>query len=70
MTIQSVLFVKTAWTKERAVAWLKRHGHRYGKVHVTENYLRYRQLDPALFKSLRIHKPRRSTVHYIVGAKK
>jgi hypothetical protein len=45
--VQSLLFDRSAgWTVSKATAWAKSHGYRYGKVHVTDQYVRLRQFDP------------------------
>jgi hypothetical protein len=43
---QTVLFPKS-WTTARARAWLRRHGKKAGKVDITGNRLRFRQMDPS-----------------------
>ena len=56
--IQSVMFDKKKWSKNKAVEWLKstpfisnypKHNPR-----ITDNYYRFRQYDPARFKEYRI----------------
>lgn len=47
MSAQSLLFDRSAgWTESKAKAWAKSHGYRYGKVDVTDQYVRIRQFDP------------------------
>ena len=47
MTIQAVLFDRGVWDTKHARAFLARHGMRPIKpVHKTDNYLRYRLLEP------------------------
>ncbi len=47
MSAQSLLFDRDAgWTESKAKAWAKSHGYRYGKVDVTDRYIRIRQFDP------------------------
>lgn len=54
MSAQSLLFSRTAgWTPSKAKAWAKSHGYRYGKVDVTDQYVRIRQSDPKGFKTKR-----------------
>lgn len=48
--VQTILFPKRRFTTAKAKAWAKKHGYRYGKVDVTKNYLRLRQLDPKKVK--------------------
>lgn len=46
-SVQSLLFGRDAgWTAGKAKSWAKSHGYRYGKVDVTDQYIRIRQLDP------------------------
>ena len=50
--IQTLLFAKKGrhqWTLTQAKKWLKEKGFKYGKVDETENYLRFRQMEPGLF---------------------
>lgn len=48
---QSIYFDRSHWTDARARAWLKKHSYKStGKMHATENELRFRQLEPDLFK--------------------
>lgn len=49
--VQSVLFDKKKWTKARAVAWLKKHGFKYGSFAETEQKLRFQQVAPETEKS-------------------
>lgn len=44
--VQSLLFNRSEWTSAKATAWAKSHGYRYGKVDVTDQYIRIRQFDP------------------------
>jgi hypothetical protein len=54
MDVQSLLFDREAgWTVSKAKAWAKSHGYRYGKVDVTDQYIRVRQFDPKGFKTKR-----------------
>lgn len=46
MDVQSLLFDRGTWTASKAKAWAKSHGYKYGKVHVTDQYIRIRQFDP------------------------
>lgn len=48
--LQSIIFDKSFWTKLTSKAWLRRNQFKHGKVDVTKNFFRYRQLDPKLFK--------------------
>ena len=50
MTVQSIIFDKTKWTKTAAEKWLDREGYKktyYGKgADETRNYYRFRQTKP------------------------
>ena len=47
MEVQSLLFSRDAgWTVDKAKQWAKEHGYKYGKVDVTEQYIRIRQFSP------------------------
>jgi hypothetical protein len=50
MRTQSLLFDRSAgWTIEKAKEWAKKHGYKAGKVDVTDQYVRLRQLNPKGF---------------------
>ena len=49
-TVQSILFDKSKWNLRTSKAWLKKHEKEVPIVDETENYLRYRQIDPTEFK--------------------
>ncbi len=44
--VQSVLFDKKIWTTTKAKKWLKENNYIASKVDKTDNFLRFRQLDP------------------------
>lgn len=45
-SVQSLLFSRDAgWTPSKARDWAKANGYSYGKVHVTDQYVRIRQFD-------------------------
>ena len=47
MAVQSLLFDRSAgWNASKAKAWAQSHGYRYGKVDITDQYVRIRQFDP------------------------
>ena len=46
MSVQSLLFDRGSWTTSSAKRWAQDHGYKYGKVDVTDQYIRIRQLDP------------------------
>jgi hypothetical protein len=51
MDVQALLFDRSAgWTPSKAKEWAKSHGYKYGKVHVTDQFVRLRQFDPKGFK--------------------
>lgn len=45
-SVQSLLFDRSSWTTAKAKAWAESQGYRYGKVDVTDQYIRVRQSDP------------------------
>ena len=54
-TIQSVMFDNEIWNTTQARKWLKNNNLKPMKrVDKTENYLRYRMIDPSQFKKFRI----------------
>jgi predicted nucleic acid-binding Zn-ribbon protein len=55
--IQSVVFDSSKWDVEKAKEWLKKHNLKVSKVDETENTLRFRQKDPALYKRFRMVTP-------------
>jgi hypothetical protein len=44
--VQSVLMSRHEFTQEEAREWVKKHGYKAHKVDVTQDYYRYRQVDP------------------------
>lgn len=48
--VQTVLFPRKEWSPARAMSWLRKHNFKFNKIHTTENYLRFRQLDPIAFQ--------------------
>lgn len=47
MVVQSVIFPLTRFTEQTARAWLQANGYNpKGKMHITSNYLRFRQTEP------------------------
>ena len=44
--VQSVLLSRDEFTQEQARDWIKKHGYKAQKVDVTQDYYRYRQVDP------------------------
>lgn len=49
--IQTLIFSKENWTRQRAVAWSRAHDFRADKVDETENSFRLRQREPGTFRS-------------------
>lgn len=50
--IQSIIFKKLVYNKRQAIQFLKKNGFRYNKLDETENFYRFRQLDPNQLKEL------------------
>lgn len=48
--IQTLLFPRVNWSRKDAAAWARKHGFIASKVDATEDYLRFRQEDPAQFQ--------------------
>ena len=48
---QSIMFKKRYWKIKRAKKWLREHGYEGLIVDETDNYYRFRQIDPDHFKS-------------------
>ena len=46
MDIQSLLFGRDEWNESKAKSWARSHGYKFGKVDVTDQYIRIRQFDP------------------------
>lgn len=68
MRIQSILFLKSAWSLPEVVRWLRDHGKATRKIDISPTYYRARQIPPSQFRRMRIVKPKGSTIHLIVGA--
>lgn len=45
--VQSVLFDKNVFNPETAVIWLAKHGFKFKKIDITDNYIRFRQFEPS-----------------------
>jgi hypothetical protein len=66
--IHSVLFDKNYYDEKLAKTWLKIEGlHPIKKVHITENFLRYRIRDPNLFKRFITKEIPKDHVKLIIG---
>ena len=72
MVVQSVLFLKSKYTKPKAEKWLRENNFKIKKVDTTESLHRYRQLDPKLFddKSFRMRKIKGNDIKLVVGKRK
>jgi len=72
METQSVLFLKSKYTKPKAEKWLRENGFKVKKVDTTETLHRYRQLDPKLFdeKTFRMKKIKGNDIKLVVGKRK
>ena len=72
METQSVLFLKSKYTKPKAEKWLRENGFKVKKVDTTETLHRYRQLDPKLFdeKTFRMKKIKGKDIKLVVGKRK
>lgn len=56
--VQSVIFPKNVFTQKKAIVWLQKHNYDYDKVDATDNYYRFRQVDPVpggSFYTVRLH---------------
>ena len=69
METQSVLFLKSKFTKSKAEKWLLKNGYKVKKVDTTDTLHRYRQLDPKLFdkKTFRMKKIKGNDIKLVVG---
>lgn len=54
--IQSIIFLRTKWTKQKAINWLIEHNHKHNKVHITKNFYRFRQYEPIMGEKYRLIK--------------
>lgn len=57
-TVQSVIFPKSVFTQKKAIGWLQKHNYDHDKVDATDNYYRFRQVDPVpggSFYTVRLH---------------
>lgn len=48
--VQTLLFPRSTWSRKDAAAWARKHGFRAGAPDITDDYLRYRQVDPEQFQ--------------------
>jgi hypothetical protein len=48
--VQSLVFERYCWTAAKARSWASRHGYKTSKIDVTERFIRFRQLDPKVYK--------------------
>lgn len=52
--VQSILFDKKKFSEKKAKDWLKKHKYKTVKMHVTDNYIRFRQVEPNKLKKYEI----------------
>jgi hypothetical protein len=45
--LQTILFPRKIFTLPEAILWLTTHNHRHSKVDITQNFLRFRQMQPS-----------------------
>lgn len=67
MTLQSVVFHKDKWTKEKAIEWLKSHNKKYPKVDETEDSYRFRQISPKGFTKFRSLPNKKIGITFVFG---
>lgn len=46
LKIQWILINRNKFTRLQAIAWIIKHGYKIKKVDITENFYRFRQLEP------------------------
>lgn len=69
MKVQSVLFKKDVYDRNKAKKWLAKHNLKpIKKVHETNKYLRYRIRDPQKFQKFRIMQVRKN-IKFVMGLK-
>ena len=44
--VQSVLFDKNKWSRQKASSWIKKNDFKIMKVDITDKFYRYRQFHP------------------------
>lgn len=65
--IQAVIFSRGDWTTTRARAWLRKYNiPRMSRVHVTDNFYRYRINPPGKYKRLR-YKSLKGSIKLVIG---
>lgn len=68
--VQAVLFYKNQWTTKEARKWLKDNDFKpIKRVHKTKNRLRYRIMNPRLFKRFRIMRRKHGNkkLEFVIG---
>jgi hypothetical protein len=66
--VQSVIFLRSAFSVAKARAWLKAHNYKYGgKVDTTLRYHRFRQLPPSTYPRYRIRSIGNGHVKLVLG---
>lgn len=70
-SIQAVIFDKSYWTTQKAITWLHHHQFRpIKRVHTTENYHRYRIVQPDYNRYNYITKTITPTIKFIIAVDK
>lgn len=54
MTVQSIVFASSIWTRKAAEKWLREHYYLPIKYHKTSNYMRFRMCEPEKKKKYRM----------------
>jgi len=63
--IQSILLDRDIFTLKQAENWIKEHGFKLKKLDITVHYYRFRQLEPSMFKYLRMKRMGRGVMAVI-----
>ena len=63
--VQSLIFDKNNWSIQKAKNWLAKHKFKFGKVDVTDRYIRFRQHDPKEYGKFAISNPPESVEKYL-----
>lgn len=64
--VQSILFDRKYYNISKAKKWLKKHGHKYDKVDVKPDHLRFRQINPKKFKGF-FTQHKTKTIKFVIG---
>lgn len=60
--IQSVIFRKTVYSKKQAIDFLKSNGFKFNKLDETDNFYRFRQINPQLLEDTGFNKVRTKVI--------